>query len=63
VPSLPKAEDDEVLLFIEQHSLMGRGLGLIDVHLLASAAIAGVLLWTLDTSLERAAEDLRLSLG
>jgi len=63
LPSLPRAEDDEVLLFIEQHDFMRRGLGLIDVHLLASAALAGAFLWTLDTRLERAAEDLKLSLG
>jgi predicted nucleic acid-binding protein len=59
--SLPKAEDDEVLLFIERRGLMQRGLGLIDVHLLASAALSGVFLWTLDVRLRRAAKDLGIS--
>ena len=63
LPSLPKAEDDEILLFIERHSLMRRGLGLIDVHLLASSALAGASLWTLDIRLRRAAEDLGLGMS
>ena len=63
LPSLPKVEDDEILLFIEQRNLVRRGLGLIDVHLLASAALAGASLWTLDTRLNRAAHDLKLGIG
>jgi predicted nucleic acid-binding protein len=50
---------EEVLAFIEGHHLMGRGLGYIDVHLLASAILTGVSLWTLDKKLARAAEGLR----
>jgi len=30
---------------------MGRGLGYIDMHLLASAKLSGIPLWTLDRSL------------
>ena len=52
------AEHDEVLAFIEAHSVMGKGLGYIDVHLLASAPLTGVPLWTLDKKLDKAAEDL-----
>lgn len=52
LPSLTRAQDDEVLYFIERHSLMGRGLGLIDVHLLASAILEGAALWTLDSRLD-----------
>ena len=52
------AEHDEVLAFIEAHSVMGKGLGYIDVHLLASALLTGVPLWTLDKKLDKAAEDL-----
>jgi len=61
LPSLGKAEDDEVLLFIDRHDLMGRGLGLIDVHLLASCTLAGVPVWTRDTKLARAATELKLN--
>ena len=60
--ALPKAaqvEHEEVLAFIENHNLMGKGLGYIDVHLLASAVLTGLLLWTLDTKLKKAAEGLR----
>lgn len=60
LPSLPKAEDDEVLAFIEAHRLMNKGLGLIDAHLLASCALAGVSLWTADAKLAAAAAELRL---
>jgi predicted nucleic acid-binding protein len=58
---LPKVEggtSDEVLIFIERNRLMGQGLGLVDVHLLCSAILSGISLWTLDKSLARAAESL-----
>ncbi|HUQ19515.1 MAG TPA: hypothetical protein VM099_07865 [Gemmatimonadaceae bacterium] len=48
--------------FIDQRSLHGRGLGLVDVHLLASTVLLGTAyLWTLDTRLKRAAEKLGVS--
>ena len=49
------AEDDEVLQFIERHRLMGKGLGYIDAHLLASSFLSHVPLWTLDRRLGDAA--------
>ncbi len=61
LPTAPLADHDEVLLFIENQNLMSKGLGYIDVHLLASAALAGLPLWTLDKKLERLADTLRLS--
>ena len=63
LPSLAKAEDDELLLFIDRHRLMGRGLGLIDLHLLASCMLAGVSLWTRDAKLAGAATELGLGEG
>ena len=63
LPSATKAEDDEVLLFIDRHHLMGRGLGLIDVHLLASCMLAGTSLWTRDAKLSSAATELELHAG
>jgi len=36
-----------VLEFIERRRLQGKGLGLIDMHLLASCALARRPLWTL----------------
>jgi predicted nucleic acid-binding protein len=49
---------EEVLAFIENQRVMGKGLGYIDVHLLASALLTGVVLWTLDKKLDKAAEEL-----
>ena len=51
LPMAIQAEHDEVMQFIETHSLMGKGLGYIDMHLLASAFLMKVPLWTLDTKL------------
>jgi hypothetical protein len=54
--SLPKAilaEDAEVLEFIENHQLMGKGLGHRDVHLITAAVLTDVPLWTFDKTLDR----------
>ena len=55
LPGAPLATIDEVLALIETHRLFGRGLGWIDVNLLASALLAGSALWTLDKVLRAAA--------
>jgi predicted nucleic acid-binding protein len=49
-------EHQEALTFIESHALMGKGLGYIDVHLLASCILTGLPIWTLDKKLERVAD-------
>ncbi|MBI2901254.1 MAG: type II toxin-antitoxin system VapC family toxin [Planctomycetes bacterium] len=61
LPAVPKAQDDEVLLFIDRHRLAGAGLGLIDMHLLASCLLAGAALWTRDARLAGAAAKLGLA--
>jgi predicted nucleic acid-binding protein len=61
--SLPVAETvehGEVLQFIEHNRLMGKGLGYVDVHLLASAVLTGVPLWTLDRKLQQSSAKLRI---
>lgn len=58
LPTAFLVEHEEVLAFIEDHDLMGKGLGYIDVHLLASAVLTGLPLWTRDKKLEKAAEGL-----
>ena len=61
--SLPRAasvSDEELMRFIELRRLMGVGLGYIDVHLLASALISGVPLWSFDRTLNRTAEKLNI---
>jgi predicted nucleic acid-binding protein len=61
LPAAPIVTDGEALDFIERRALMGRGIGYIDVHLLASVALAGAAqLWTRDQRLAAVAEDLKL---
>lgn len=61
LPRAPAAADDEVLHFIDQRRLMGRGIGYIDAHLLAATALAGLdRLWTLDRRLATLADELGL---
>ena len=62
--SLPMAltvEFDAFLLFIDQHNLSGRGVGFVDVHLLASAQLSVVSLWTADKKLKSSADQLELT--
>lgn len=62
--ALPQADtltDEEVLIFIEKNNFMGKGLGLIDMHLLASAILSEACLWTLDAKLRQAAHILGVS--
>ncbi len=61
LPAAPRVTDAEVLDFIDAHRLMGKGLGLVDMHLLASCTLANVGLWTRDTRLAQAATDLKLA--
>lgn len=58
LPQAPVAEHDEVLALIHARALAGRGLGWIDMHLLASAALANLPLWTLDRRLAAAASEI-----
>ncbi len=57
--SLPVASHVEVRTLVESNRLWGRGLGAIDVHLLASVRISpGAMLWTRDQRLRSAAADI-----
>jgi len=60
LPHSPTIDHQEFLHFIEKHQLMGRGIGLVDIHLLASAQLANVSIWTADNRLKTAAESLNL---
>lgn len=55
-----EAEHHEVLLFIENNHLMGKGVGYIDIHLIASAVLSGVPFWTLDKKLAQVADTLNI---
>lgn len=58
LPRPPEPSHDEVLHFVERWALMGRGLGIVDVHLLAASRLGGIPLWTLDRRLGAVAEQL-----
>ena len=59
LPAIHVATHEEVLFFIEQRQVMGRGIGYIDAHLLAAAKLArSVQLWTRDRRLMVVAAEL-----
>lgn len=60
--SVRVATHGEVMRFIERRRLYGRGLSLVDVHLLASVLLTpGTALWTRDKRLRSSAEDLAVA--
>ena len=61
LPMAPTIEFDEFLYFIDRNHLTGKGVGFVDVHLLASAQLIGVPLWTADKRLKSAADLLELT--
>ncbi|HEX8947934.1 MAG TPA: PIN domain-containing protein [Dissulfurispiraceae bacterium] len=60
LPMTRQAEHEEVMKFIEDHHLMGKGLGYVDMHLLASALLTMVPLWTFDKRLSEVSSTLKL---
>ena len=61
LPVSPVVEFQEFLYFVEQNNLSGRGIGFVDIQLLASAQLGQVLLWTADKRLKAAAAALGLN--
>ena len=62
LPGTTVASDIEVLAFIENNRLMGRGIGYVDAHLLAAAALMdSALILTRDRRLKRLAAELGLA--
>jgi predicted nucleic acid-binding protein len=51
LPQAVVASEEETCDFIESHRLFNRGIGYVDAHLLASARLTGVKLWTHDKRL------------
>ncbi|MBI5970469.1 MAG: type II toxin-antitoxin system VapC family toxin [Deltaproteobacteria bacterium] len=60
LPMATHAEHLEVMRFIEGHRLMGKGLGYIDIHLLVSAMLSKIQMWTLDKRLKKVSSILGL---
>jgi predicted nucleic acid-binding protein len=61
LPSAAVATHEEVLTLLDAQRLYGKGLGYVDIHLLASARLSHAKLWTRDKSLQRAAAGLKIS--
>ncbi|MGH2668700.1 MAG: type II toxin-antitoxin system VapC family toxin [bacterium] len=56
------AQHGEVMALIDRTPLWGRGIGWVDAHLLASALLDRLRLWTLDSRLALVARDLGVAL-
>ncbi len=54
MPRIDEADHKEVMAMLEARRLSGSGIGWTDAHLIASALIARVELWTLDRRLAEA---------
>ncbi len=55
LPQVSTASEREVLHFIDHHRLSAAGVGLIDAHLMASARLSDLPLWTSEGKLRAAA--------
>ncbi len=60
--ALAVASESDVLALIELNGLSGSGIGYVDCHLLASAAIGNTRLWTFDRRLTAAAQKMNLAI-
>ena len=61
--SVTVAEHDEVMSFVRVQKLYGRGVGYVDVHLLAAAAIDRCQFWTLDKRLNAVAASIGIAVN
>ena len=61
LPLVTIASNDEVMHLIEKHDLGGKGIGWIDAHLLASALLEHISLWTRDRKLAAVARTLGIA--
>jgi predicted nucleic acid-binding protein len=58
LPRLPALPTEDVMRFVDDNRLMGKGLGWVNVHLLAAAVASRETLWTKDRRLTAAANRL-----
>ncbi|HEX21628.1 MAG TPA: type II toxin-antitoxin system VapC family toxin [Actinobacteria bacterium] len=61
LPAVIVAEHKEAMQFMENYKLMGRGIGYVDIYLLASSALTSVPIWTYDKKLDGVAKKFDLS--
>ena len=60
LPSTDILDHSDIMEFIEYRKIMNKGIGYIDVHLLASALVSETPLWTFDKALKRVANQLSI---
>ncbi len=63
LPAALVASDQEVLRLIEHDQLMGRGIGYVDAHLLASAKLSHCQLWSQDLRLAALSQERGLAMA
>jgi hypothetical protein len=63
LPRIAVATEEEVVFFIEKHGISGRGVGYLDMHLLAAAALSSQRMWTRDRRLNEVASLLGLNVS
>lgn len=61
LPQISPVSDDDFHAFMDGMSLFGTGLGFVDIHLLAAAAMEGATVWTKDRRMRVQADRLNLS--
>jgi predicted nucleic acid-binding protein len=61
LPRVGNVSFEEALALLENRMLWGRGLGLTDIQLLASALVSRTMLWTRDHLLRQIADQLSLA--
>jgi len=61
LPQIAPVTHGEAMALVAERRLWGRGLGWVDVNLLAAALVARAHLWTLDRRLRKVAHDLDLA--
>jgi predicted nucleic acid-binding protein len=61
IDQAPHVSHAEVVAFVRDRKLSGRGIGWIDAHLLASALVGHLRLWTADSPLATAARELGIA--
>ena len=61
LPQTTLIEFEEFLYFVEQNQLYGKGIGFVDIHLLASAKLDQAPLWTADKRLKTASAELKIN--
>lgn len=61
LPEVPVVDHAEILAFVAERRLTRKGLGWVDVHLLAAALLAQARLWSADRALTVAARSLEVA--